>query len=197
VGGDPYLISNAIQPIVTVAEEGNLFTQFQFRWQYKSFQNDQFPTNSLRNANNWLAGATQFWYFADGAGNARIGYTFDTDRTGGGSPGFATPGVQTSADWSYNGHRLSAGVSLPPFRTFRPSLAFDYYLQSYDNPNSFSTTGTTVRRDKVIFFTGSLSKELTKILSVAFEYNYVRDQSNVSAFDYARSIFAITFSGRF
>jgi hypothetical protein len=197
VGNDPYLISNAIQPIVTVAEEGNQFTQFQFRYQYKDFQNDLFPTNSTRNGINWLAGITQFFYFADGAGMVRFGYTYDTDRTGGEPSATATPGVQTNSDWNYQGHRLSFGVSTPEFGTFRPSLAFDYYLQNYDNPNSFSSTGTTVRRDRVLFFTGALSKELTKILSVALEYNYVRDQSNVQAFDYNRSIFSLTFTGRF
>lgn len=197
VGGDPYLYSHAIQPIMTLAEEGNLFTQFQFRYQNKDFQNDRFPTNSTRNGKNWLAGVTQFFYFADGTGNVRVGYTYDTDRTGGGSPAFATPGVQTNADWAYHGHRLSAGVSMPPIGTVRPSLALDYYLQNYDNPNSFSPTGTTVRRDRTTFLTGSLGKELTKVWSVSVEYNYVREQSNVSAFDYARSIFSISLTGRF
>jgi tetratricopeptide (TPR) repeat protein len=197
VGGDPYLVSQAIQPLVTIAEEGNRFTQFQFRYQNKEFQDDRFPTNSTRNGKNWLAGFTQFFYFDDGTSNVRFGYTYDTDRTGGGSPAFATPGVQTNADWAYHGHRLSAGVSLQPVWTLRPSLAFDYYLQNYDNPNSFSPTGTTVRRDRDIFFTASLGKELSKIWSVSVEYNYVRDQSNVSAFDYVRNIFSVSLTGRF
>jgi hypothetical protein len=78
-----------------------------------------------------------------------------------------------------------------------PSLEFDYYLQNYDNANSFSPDGTTRRRDRIIFFTGSLSRDLTDSLSVSLEYNYTRDQSNVSVFDYTRSIYSITLSGHF
>lgn len=85
----------------------------------------------------------------------RIGYTYDTDRTGGGSPSVAVVGNQTNADWAYRGHRVAAGLSLPPVMTVRLNLAFDYYRQDYDNPSSFSPSGTTRRLDEILFFTGT------------------------------------------
>ena len=197
VGQAPYLIANALQPIVTIAEEGNKFTQFQFRYQNKDFQHGRFTTNSARDGKNWLAGVTQYVYFAEGTGHYRVGYTFDTDRTGGGSPSIATPGDQTNADWAYKAHRISASVSLPPMLTITPSVAADYYRQNYDNPNSFSATGTTRRRDNILFFTGTLGRDLTDSISIALEYNYTRDDSNVQAFNYTRSIYSLTLSGRF
>lgn len=197
VGQSPYLIAHALQPIVTIAEEGNMFTQFQFRYQHKDFQHGLFPGNSARDGKNWLAGVAQYVYFAEGAGHYRVGYTFDTDRTGGGSPSVATPGDQTNADWAYKAHRLSMSVSAPPVLTINPSVAFDYYRQEYEKPNSFSETGATRRRDNILFFTATLGRNLTDSISIALEYNYTRDESNISVFNYARSIYSLTLSGHF
>ena len=197
VGQEPFLLSHAVQPILTLAEGDRHFTQIQLRYQNKDFQDDRFAGNSFRDAKNWLAGVTQYAYFADGRGHIRIGYTFDTDRTGGGSPLTATPGVQTHADWAYKAHRLSTGLGLPEFWTLRTNVAFDYYDMQYDNPNSFSAGGTTSRRDKITFVTASIARNVTDWLSIAAEYNYTRDQSNLPVFDYNRSIFSLTLSSRF
>ncbi len=197
VGQDPFLFSNAVQPIITIAETNSLFTQLQFRYQNKDFQDDRFAGNSFRDGKNWLAGVTQYAYFANGTGHVRLGYTFDTDRTGGGNPSVATPGVQTNADWDYKAHRLSVGLSVPDFWTLKSSFAFDYYNMDYDNPNSFSAGGTTKRRDNIMFFTATLARPLTDWLSIAAEYNYTRDESNLPVFNYARNIFSLTLSSRF
>ena len=81
--------------------------------------------------------------------------------------------------------------------TVQPTLAFDYYLQQYDNPNSLSASGTTVRRDTIYFATATLARPLTDWLTIAAEYNYTRDQSNLQFFDYSRSVYSLTLSGRF
>jgi tetratricopeptide (TPR) repeat protein len=197
VGQDPFLLAHAVQPIVTIAEGDRYFTQFQFRYQSKDFQDDRFAGNSFRDGKNWLGGVTQYAYFASDTAHIRIGYTYDTDRTGGGHPAAATPGVQTHADWAYKAHRLSAGLGLPEFWTLRTNVAFDYYHMLYDNPNSFSSNGTMRRRDNVMFFTATIGRSLTDWLSIAAEYNYTRDQSNLPVFDYNRSIFSLTLSSRF
>lgn len=197
VGRDPYLLSHAIQPIVTISEGGSAFTQFQFRYQNKDFQDDRFRFNSTRDGKNWLAGVTQYFLFAKNMGNVRLGYTYDTDRTGGGTPASAISGVPTNADWTYTGHRASAGIGLPPLFTIRPDLAVDYYRQDYKNPNSFSFVPTTKRKDDIYLFTGSLSRDLTSQLRLALQYSYTRDQVNIAAFDYARSIVSLTLGGQF
>ncbi|MEO8338445.1 MAG: tetratricopeptide repeat protein [Nitrospirota bacterium] len=197
VGGDPFLIAHALQPIITIAESNSLFTQIQLRYQDKDFQDDRFAGNSLRDGKNWLAGVSQYAYFANGTGHLRLGYTFDNDRTGGGSPSSATVGVQTNADWAYHAHRLSVGLGVPEFWTLRPNFAFDYYRQNYDNPSSFSAGGTTARRDNILFFTATIGRPITDWLSVAAEYNYTRDQSNLQAFNYNRSVFSLTLNSRF
>jgi Flp pilus assembly protein TadD len=197
VGHSPYLFAHVIQPIFTIAEGNSLFTQLQFRYQHKDFQDDLFAGNSFRDGENWLGGVTQYAYFANGTSHVRLGYTYDMDRTGGGDPTVATPGVPSNADWAYKAHRLSLGLGIPEVWTLKPAVAFDYYRQQYDNPNSLSATGTTVRRDTVLFFTASIGRPITDWLSIAAEYNYTRDQSNIQFFDYSRNIYSVTLSGRF
>ena len=197
VGRSPYLISNAFMPIVTITERRDAFTQIRFGYQNKDFQHARFPTNSNRDGKNWMVGLTQYQLFAADEGFVRLGYAFDTDRTGGGSPAFATPGVTTNADWAYEGHRFFAGVGLPPLLTLKLNLDFEYYRQNYDNPNSFSVAGTTKRQDDIYLVTGTISRPLTSQFSIAAQYTYLRDDANISVFNYARSIAALLFTGQF
>jgi hypothetical protein len=48
-----------------------------------------------------------------------------------------------------------------------------------------------------MFITATIGRPLTDWLSIAAEYNYTRDQSNLPVFNYARSIFSLTLSSRF
>jgi tetratricopeptide (TPR) repeat protein len=200
VGGDAYLLSNAIQPTLTIPESDRTYTQAFFRYQnkdFKSFRDDQFgvPVNQTRDANNYMLGAMQYWKVFNERGYVRAGYMFDTDRTGGGD-GPTTPGVPTSADWQYTGHRLSTGVAYQPVTATTLQLAFDYYRQNYSNPNSFSPDGT-VRKDNIIQLTGTAVRDFRSWLWLAFQYSYTRDQSNVDAFDYSRHIVSLTVGGAF
>jgi Flp pilus assembly protein TadD len=200
VGGDAYLLSNAIQPTLTIPESERTYTQAFFRYQnkdFKSFRDDQFgvPVNQTRDANNYMLGAMQYWRLGDDRGYLRAGYTFDTDRTPGGDAP-VTPGVPTSADWQYTGHRLSTGVAYQPLTATTLQFAFDYYRQNYSNPNSFSPDGT-VRKDNVYQLTGTAVRDFRSWLWLAFQYSFTRDSSNVDAFDYTRHIISLTVGGSF
>jgi tetratricopeptide (TPR) repeat protein len=200
VGGDAYLLSNAIQPTLTIPESERTYTQAFFRYQnkdFKSFRDEQFgiPVNQTRDANNYMIGAMQYWRLSNDRGYLRAGYTFDTDRTGGGD-GPVTPGVPTSADWQYTGHRLSTGVAYQPLTATTLQFAFDYYRQNYSNPNSFSPDGT-VRKDNIYQLTGTAVRDIRSWLWLAFQYSLTRDASNVDAFDYTRHIISFTVGGSF
>ena len=195
VGRDPFLISHALRPVFSVRESTSWFTQLQLGYQNKDFKDDRFALNSTRDGKNWLIGVSQFYHFAENAGVARVGYIYDTDRTGGGSPAIAI--AHDNADWAYSGHRFSSGIRLQHLWSLISDLTFDYYRQNYDNPNSFSPNGTTVRRDNIYIVTAGLSRLLVANLLVGLQYSYTRDNSNVALFHYQRSVFSVTFSGSF
>ena len=145
--------------------------------------------------NNYMLGAMQYWKVFKDRGYVRAGYTFDTDRTPGGD-GPVTPGIPTSGDWQYTGHRLSTGVAYQALTATTLQLAFDYYRQNYSNPNSFSPD-LTVRKDNIYQLTGTAVRDLRSWLWLAFQYSYTRDQSNVDVFDYSRHIVSLTVGGSF
>ena len=198
VGSDPYLMSHALQPTLTVPQSERSFTQAFVRYQYKdfkTFRDDDLraPINQTRDGVNWMLGGMQYLTFAENRGQVRAGYIFDTDRTGGEVTQFGRP---THADWSYTGHRFSTGVAYRPMEATRLDLAFDFYRQNYDSANSFSPSGA-VRKDNVIFLTGTAVRDLNSWLFVAFQYSFTRDQSNVDVFDYTRHIVSFTLGGTF
>ncbi len=202
VGGDAYLLSNALQSTLTLPESARTFTQAFVRYQYKdfkTFRDDQLgvPVNQTRDGVNWMVGVMQYWQFAEGRGQLRGGYTFDRDATGGGDVSQAQPGRPTNADWSYHGHRLSVGAWYRPLEATTVQASFDYYRQNYRNANSFSFSGTTVREDNVYALTGSVVRDLQSWLWLGFQYSFTRDQSNVAAFDYTRHIVSLTLGGAF
>ncbi len=204
VGGDPYLLSNALQPTLTVSEHERTYTQAFVRYQYKdfkSFRDDRvflgLPVNRTRDGVNWMVGGLQYLLLPENRGHVRVGYTFDTDRTGGEDVTQALPGRPTHADWSYIGHRFTTGIAYQPMAATTVDLAFDYYRQNYDSPNSYSETGTTVRTDNVFLLTGTAVRDLGSGLWAAFQYSFTRDQSNVAVFDYTRHIVSLTVGGSF
>jgi len=194
VGREPYLHAPAVRPVLTFSEGKLGFTKVEIGYQNKTFRNARFANNTFQNGKNWRVGATQYLLFADGKGHARLGYTFDANITGGGT---GTPGTASSADWAYKGHRLTIGLGVPPIHGTIFDLGFQYYRQDYDNQNSFATSGTVFREDNVFSFTSTASRKLTSNVSAVVQYTYIRDHSNISSFDYKRSIFSVSLNGTF
>ncbi|TAJ07066.1 MAG: tetratricopeptide repeat protein [Nitrospirae bacterium] len=198
VGRSPYLIAHTAQTTFSVTETPWTFTQVAFRFQNKDFQDGRFLLNSARDGKNWLAGLTQYLLFAENQGRFRLGYTYDTDNTGGGSPDVAAlPGTAENADWDYIGHRFSVGLELPPIYTVEADLAFDFYRQNYENPNTLSANGLIKRRDNIYAFTGALTREVNKYFALSLQYAYTRDENNIQAYDYNRSIYSLILNGTF
>jgi tetratricopeptide (TPR) repeat protein len=197
VGRDPFLVAHTVQPVLRIYEGRSGITEFQLRYQNKDFQDDRFLINSFRDGKNWLAGVTQYLVFSKNSGHLRLGYTYDTDRTGGGTPTIASPGVPTNADWAYTGHRLASGIELQLIPRTRFNASLDYYRQQYDNPNSFSVTGLQRRADDIYIFSGTISREIRPWLLALFQYGYTRNYSNIAVFDYERSVYSVTFLMKF
>jgi TolA-binding protein len=202
VGRDPFLVSHALRPVFSVREGDHWFTQLQLGYQNKDFKDERFALNSTRDGKNWLIGVSQFYHFAENAGVVRVGYIYDTDRTGGGSPSVAF--AASNADWAYTGHRFSTGLRLPPIWTMTPDLTFDYYRQNYDNPNFFSIDpnnfargGRTVRHDNIYIVTAGVSRPIAQNLFLGLQYSYTRDMANIPLFNYERMVYSLTLSGSF
>ena len=151
--------------------------------------------NSFRDGHDWLAGATQYWFFAKNTGHVRVGYAYDEYITAGKNVSLAFQA--SAADWAYHGHKASVGVSSPPFYKIILDVGFDYYVQLYDNANSFSPGGAVFRTDKVYNYYATVMRQLTDHFSLGLQYVHTDDNSNIAAFQYKRNIYGLVLTGQF
>jgi hypothetical protein len=195
VGRSPFLVAHAIAPLITVRESPTLLTQVLLKYQDLDFKDGRFLFNSFRDGHDWLAGAMQYWFFAKTTGHVRVGYTYDEYITAGKDVSLA--GTASAADWAYRGHKASVGVSLPPFYKIILDVGFDYYVQLYDNANSFSPGGDIFREDKVYNYYATAMRRLTDHFSLGLQYVHTDDNSNIAAFKYKRNIYGLVLTGQF
>jgi tetratricopeptide (TPR) repeat protein len=182
-------------PLITVRESPTLITQVLLKYQDLDFQDGRFLFNSFRDGHDWLAGAMQYWFFAKTTGHVRVGYTYDEYITAGKDVSLATQA--SAADWAYRGHKASVGVSSPPFYKIILDAGFDYYVQLYDNANSFSPGGVVFRTDRVYNYYATAMRQLTDHFSLGLQYVHTDDNSNVAAFQYKRNIYGLVLTGQF
>ncbi len=195
VGRSPFLLAHSIAPLITVRESPTLLTQVLLKYQNLDFKDGRFLFNSFRDGHDWLAGAMQYWFFAKTTGHVRVGYTYDEYITAGKDVSLA--GTASAADWAYRGHKASVGVSLPPFYKIILDAGFDYYVQLYDNANSFSPLGDVFREDKLYNYYATAMRRLTDHFSLGFQYVHTDDNSNIAAFKYKRNIYGLVLTGQF
>ena len=195
VGRSPFLVAHSIAPLITVRESPTLLTQVLLKYQALDFQDGRFLFNSFRDGHDWLAGAMQYWFFAKTTGHVRVGYTYDEYITAGKDVSLA--GTASAADWAYRGHKASVGVSLPPFYKIILDAGFDYYVQLYDNANSFSPGGAVFRTDKLYNYYATVMRRLTDHFALGLQYVHTDDNSNIAAFKYKRNIYGLVLTGQF
>jgi tetratricopeptide (TPR) repeat protein len=195
VGRSPFLVAHAIAPLITVRESPTLLTQVLLKYQDLDFKDGRFLFNSFRDGHDWLAGAMQYWFFAKTTGHVRVGYTYDEYITAGKDVSLATQA--SAADWAYHGHKASVGISLPPFYRIILDAGFDYYVQLYDNANSFSPGGAVFRTDKLYNYYATAMRQLTDHFSLGLQYVHTDDNSNIASFKYKRNIYGLVLTGQF
>jgi hypothetical protein len=158
-------------------------TRLDYRYQNKDFiKSDRFPGQDERSGINHAVGLSHDHFFAGQQGDLAVGYTYDRDITRG-------------DDWNYQGHRFRLGLIAPPAWIggwAQPALEAEAVFRPYGNPNSLSAkTPPEKRKDMIQNYTLTLSRPLTPWLSVAAQYLYNTNASNLDAFDYHRQVASV------
>ncbi len=95
---------------------------------------------------------------------------------------FHTWNLTDGSDYDFGSDTLSAGINLPlPWKSAM-DVRYRYIYERYKNPNSRTNFS---RRDHVDVIRVELTKVLNPFLSVYTTYDYVRNNSNVSTYDYS------------
>lgn len=178
-----------VNPYLTVVENPNNLTTLQFRLQTKNFFRDNdFANREVRDAVNYMIGPLHFLLFEEGKHFIKAGYQYDFDDAEG-------------ENWTYWGNRLLFGFQYTlPWEDIRFRYDLDAHWRYHKNKHSqlpTSATSTVHRTDREATHLVSLSKDFLTDFTVALEYLFDKNKSNIAAFKYDRHVVTTSVTWRF
>ena len=189
LGNRPFTQRWIVTPYVSISENDSNITTFQYRFQWKDFFHDEdFVRREIRDAKNYMVGATHFVLFEKGRHYLKLGYQYDAEPAEG-------------ENWSYRGNRLLTGFQYTlPWWDIRFRYDLDVHWRSYTEKNSIlpaAAPGTVRRRDHQPIHLTGVAKDFLENFTVAIEYLFDQGRSNLAPFDYRRHIVTTSFAWRF
>ena len=176
-------------PYLTVVEDPNNLTTMQFRVQAKNFFRDRgFANREVRDAVNYMVGPLHYFLFEEGKHYVKLGYQYDTDKAEG-------------ENWIYWGNRLLFGFQyILPWEDIRFRYDLDAHWRYHKNKHSqlpTSATSTVHRTDREATHLVGLSKDFLTDFTVALEYLFDKNKSNIASFKYDRHVVTTSLTCRF
>jgi len=99
-----FSLVHTLNPMVVRPWGARATVQLQYRYQAKDFKNTSaIPANDERDGSNHLVGLNATRAYAEGRGNLRGGYSYDTESA-------------RATDWEADAHRVTIGLGVPPLR---------------------------------------------------------------------------------
>jgi hypothetical protein len=152
------------------------------------FHDEDFVRREIRDAKNYMVGATHFILFEKGRHYVKLGYQYDAELAEG-------------ENWSYRGNRLLTGFQYTlPWWDVRFRYDLDFHWRYYTEKNSLLPAvapGTVHRRDRQPLHLTAIAKDFLDNFTVAVEYLFDHGRSNLAPFDYKRHVVTTTFAWRF
>lgn len=187
LGNEHYLTYYTFGTQYLYAKSESKVTELSYQLQAKRYNNIEplFPNSSSRDAISHQVGIRRA-VLLDSEINLRVSYLFELDRAG---------SSVSEDDWSFMGHRVKSGITLPAWRSLTTAVDLEYLFRPYDNENEFASG--IKRRDQVYLVNMTFSRPLGERFQVVFSTIYQRNDSNIASYDYSRSVYGILAIVRF
>lgn len=144
------------------------------RYGYKNYLFTPSTDDENRDANTFDTGLGWFRFFDKRNGFYSFRYAYNQEWTKG-------------DNWDYSGNRLSATALIPIEDLFKITLSGSTYFQDFKNVHTVFGES----RDDIVYTASTmLNYELNDSTELRLQYTYVRDDSNLSVFDYVRNIYS-------
>jgi hypothetical protein len=166
---------------MTVREGKDHSTSLRYQYRHAGYGDAAlFPSNSDRDGDNHLVGVTQRASFGKNV-SASAGYAHDVDRA-------KQPWWDAKGDKGF----AAIGVSMP----YRISLGLygEYYRKKY---GSLDPEFIVIREDKTTTFSATGGVSFTDWFGLSVGYSYMKNDSNITALEYTRSITSATLTARY
>ncbi len=161
-------------PIVNFKITDHQLGQLSVKLQDKEFFQSPVIVDEDRDAFRAAPGAGWFYFFWENKGILSFRYEFDNEDTVG-------------ANWDYHGNRFTGSAQIPVWEKLNFTIAGDAYLQDFEHTNSLFRVQ---RSDEAYTLSTMLSYPILKELELQFRYTYVKHNSNITIYDYDRSIYS-------
>lgn len=180
VGGALYLDSLVVQPSLSRTLGPSSMVTVSARLQKREFHQEPFSPAEDRDSVDLGVSAAYYWFLANG-GFWSLRYELNREDTDG-------------ANWGYTGSRVSLNAFYPLSGKMRVQGFAEWLLQDFSDTNTFFLLE---RKDRV--FTGSVlaSFALAGSMDLMVQYTHVRDDSNITIYDYSRNIVSAGLEYRF
>lgn len=187
LGGDRYLLRQNVGPRLILQETKRNVTEFLYQFGSKNFDDiaPLFPDNSDRDVHTHKAGFIHYFVFRPKA-NVHVGYSFEREEAG---------DRPAEDDWTFNGHRLSAGVVLPSWNKITVAADTEYVIRRFDEENQ-QPPGERREDDEWLAIV-TLSRAITRNVDFALQYLHQQNDSNIPLFEYKRNIYGGIVTVRF
>lgn len=181
VGESKYLTTLSATPLVNYLFGNTNMAQLMFKYQKNDFSRSPVIPDENRNSNYYAGGLGLYHFFSENKGFFGLHYELNKDDTKG-------------INWQYLGNKFDVTVLYPFMKKFRASLAGQVFLQDFDHTNSVFNIK---RNDKVYTASAMLAYNFWKEAELQFRYTYVKDNSNITVYDYDRNIYSLGLQYKF
>ena len=170
--------------IAALAEDSINLTQAFFRLQDKDFATGS-PKPEDRDARNYMFGVLHLLRFQQDKYLIKFGFQKDYEYADG-------------RDYTYHGERIQLGaMATLPWWAMRFKWDFDVHFRHYQDKNVFLPTpnpASTRRRDEELNNIFRLELPLPASFTLAGEYQFTNNDSNLAVYHYGRNVFSLILS---
>jgi len=181
VGESKYLTTISASPTLNYMVGKAEMAQAVFTYQKNDFSRAPVIPDEDRDSNYLAGGLGIYHFFADNTGFFGFRYGLNKDFTKG-------------VNWKYLGNRIDATVLYPFFKRFKAAISGEAFLQDFDDTN---TVFGVERRDRVYTASGMLAYNFWKDAELQFRYTFVKDNSNITLYNYDRHVYSFGFQYRY
>lgn len=145
------------------------------KYQHRDYLWTPSTPNENRDGDDLGAGFGWYLFFAKNKGFVNLRYALNKDWTDGNN-------------WEHLGNRGTATVLIPVLDKLNLTVSSDVFLQGFSNSH---TTYNIYRKDRIYTLSSLVAYKFYKDSEIQLQYTFVKDDSNISVYDYNRNIYSV------
>ena len=175
VNDKAYLSSPGVSGVYNFMVGNHNMGQAYIKYAYKDYMWAPFIADENRTGNDLGGGVGWYFFFMKNKGFLNLRYTFIKEWT-------------TGTNWDNIENDANATLLVPVMDRLNVTLSGGVSMQGFNNTN---TIFNVYRHDQIYTVSALAAYKFYKDSEIQLQYTFVKDSSNISVYDYNRSIFSV------